>query len=155
MENKDYNGKEGQIESLLDLWEQGITSSAQEQELRDYFISSEAIPKRWASYKVLFCGFASLSQDKITVSYNSANYKRGIFRSVAKYLAAAAVVAGIYFSINMLRTPYCYINGKPIRNAELAMQAVGGLSHLSRFDEPIDALERLGNIPDDKDDNND
>jgi hypothetical protein len=70
----------------------------------------------------------------------------GFFKTVTLYFAAAVLIAALCLSILLLRRPYCYINGKPIRNAEIAMQATDALSDLSRFDVPVEALKQLENL---------
>ena len=134
------------IATLLEQWEQGATISTQEQELRDFFIYSKEIPQEWESYKIIFCGFAALSQEKASRNYSSLGRNFGFFKTVTLYFAAAVLIAALCLSILLLRRPYCYINGKPIRNAEIAMQATDALSDLSRFDVPVEALKQLENL---------
>lgn len=146
MENMDVNFSMEHVTLLIQLWEQGATTSAQEQELRGFFISSKHIPQAWEPYKVLFCGFAALSQEKVHGDYKPFNRRGNFLKTFTLYFAAAVIIAGVCLSVLLVSKPYCYINGKPIRNAELAMQATDRLSDLSRFDKPVEVLKNLENL---------
>ena len=65
----------------------------------------------------------------------------GGLRRAAFWLSAAAVVAGIVIAAEYLSQPYAYINGRPVRDAETAMQTTMYLRQLSVFDRSVQTFE--------------
>ena len=108
------------IATLLEQWEQGATISTQEQELRDFFISSKEIPQEWESYKIIFCGFAALSQEKASRNYSSLGRNFGFFKTVTLYFAAAVLIAAGGFAGRGTRA------GRRQRNGRFAAIFDGG-----------------------------
>lgn len=59
-------------------------------------------------------------------------------------LAAAAVVAlGLFFGVELLREPYCYINGKPVYDKEAAMQATVYFDSFAVLEMPDQLVDEL------------
>lgn len=74
----------------------------------------------------------------------SARGRRGrrmrIFWGVA---AAAVVILGIFLGAEWLREPYCYINGKPVYDKEVAMQTTAYFDSFAVLDAPARLVDEL------------
>lgn len=59
------------------------------------------------------------------------------------FAAAAAVVLGLYLGAELLRKPYCYIDGVAVYDKEIAMQATVYLESLSALDDSDRMVDEL------------
>lgn len=129
------------IRELIKLWEAGQTSSDQEALIRDYFFHEENVPDELKPYSLIFRGFSEISQEKMSVEpvYKQRNYFKW---SAIGAFATLAIVCGIYFGTE----PFCYVNGRAVRNPKEALAAAENLkvlNNLSQTTESLDALEEF------------
>ena len=114
------------INKLLDLYFDGETTVAQEQELKQYFASDD-IADEHKIYQPLFEAFANerqeLYHENLPKIKPQPYYKRRLFVSIVSVAAVAASVLLIFgiFS-EMQNSDFVVINGKRIDNKALAMQ---------------------------------
>jgi hypothetical protein len=114
-----YNMSE--IEELLNRYFEGETSLQEEQTLKEYFLNADNVPAKWNYAKAMFTGFCS---NKEATSHTVAVKKKGM--PIKRIAAAAAVVALLSVSATLLipkeKEIYCYVNGKPVTDYELALK---------------------------------
>lgn len=114
-----YNRSE--IEELLNRYFEGETSLQEEQTLKEYFLNADNVPAKWNYAKAMFTGFSS---KKEVTSHTVAVRKKGM--SLKRIAAAVAVVAILSAGAAMLipeeKEIYCYVNGKPVTDYELALK---------------------------------
>jgi len=132
------------INKLIGLWLDGETDSAQEKELRAYFSSADSIPEGWQVYKTMFEGFDDLSREEH--SHKASPVTRFKIKYISIGVAASVAIFGCLFGIRALSRPDCYINGKPVRDVEVAMYAAADLSQLSDFEDALNSLDELDGI---------
>lgn len=114
-----YNRSE--IEELLNRYFEGETSLQEEQTLKEYFLNADNVPAEWNYAKVMFTGFSS---NKEATNHTVAVKKKGM--PLKRIAAAVAVVALLSVSVALFvpkeKEIYCYVNGKPITDYELALK---------------------------------
>lgn len=133
-----------QIQELLDKYFEGETSLQEEQILKDYFLNTADIPAEWYSAKAMFTGFCS---NKEVTSRTVTVKKKGM--SLKRIAAAVAVVAILSAGAAMLipeeKEIYCYVNGKPVTDYELALKhaerAFGIME--KEISKPVEGLEKI------------
>lgn len=89
-----------------------------------------------------------LSTDGREAAGQSVGHLRGELRHRRRTLwwvaaAAAAVVVGILLGVELLRTPYCYIDGRPVYDREVALQATAYFDSFAALDAPQQLLDEL------------
>ena len=145
------------IERLLERWYDAATTDDEERELREWFRESGTLPAGLESARRMFAGFEALGAEKAgsevlhpeadcpeePAGTDGASCSKESFRlrRAAFWLSAAAVVAGIVIAAEYLSQPYAYINGRPVRDAETAMQTTMYLRQLSVFDRSVQTFE--------------
>ena len=138
------------IERLLERWYDAATTDDEERELREWFRESGTLPAGLESARRMFAGFEALGAEKAgsevlhpEAGTDVASCSKESFRlrRAAFWLSAAAVVAGIVIAAEYLSQPYAYINGRPVRDAETAMQTTMYLRQLSVFDRSVQTFE--------------
>ena len=128
---------EKEIRRLLDRYFAGETTRAEERELRNCFTSAEQIPEDLRYAVALFTVFGEASKSapgrEITVipagaqtDVPEARTRRSLWM---RYGAAAAIIAAIAaFGITFFpaadkqEIAYCYVNGEPVTDYEMALQ---------------------------------
>lgn len=154
--------EQNKINTLIQLWLDGNTNASQERELQEYFKSNSEIPTELQPYKIIFCGFNSIKNDTLkndsvkdfvrdsAVNKNITRKNKNIFIKVLSIAACISLLIGLFFTLKYYTEPYCYIDGKPIRDKSLAMQTTKELSDLNRLDETFaettEILKDLENI---------
>lgn len=139
------------IDQLVELWLDGSTTDAEEHELRSLVEAcSEALPARLVWVATAFGGFEALSEERNPQSVHRPLYAhrqplRPLQRVAVWALSAAAVVA-LAIAISIDREPYCYINGKAIYNAQIAMNETRCFEHLDELDQTMQVLTLLENL---------
>ena len=66
--------------------------------------------------------------------------RRRLFWSVA---AAAVVALGLFLGAELLRKPYCYIDGKPVYDREIALQTTVYFDSFAMLDAPARLVDEL------------
>ena len=149
------------IKRLLERWYEADTTDAEERELREWLRGAESLPAEMEGARRMFAGFEALGSEKPRTESSpsdrdspaqecgtdspSSSCRSIRLRRAAFWLSAAAVVAGIVIAAEYFSRPYAYINGRPVRDAETAMQATVYLEQLSAFDRSIQTLENVIN----------
>ena len=123
------NGKAEEIERLIEKYDAGATSSAEEQMLFAYF-STDAVSAELQKEQSYFCCLNELKmkQKRLSLSNENKQYaakKRYSLASFAKYSAVAAsvtlvAVAGLYFQ--MKPKDFALIDGKKYTDKETMEQ---------------------------------
>lgn len=60
-----------------------------------------------------------------------------------QWTVAAAAVVAIVLVVDHLRTPYCYIDGQAIYDAEVALASTDCLAQLEYFDQSVELFDTL------------
>lgn len=113
----DYN----EIKILLDKFLNGNTTTEEEKRLTDFFTSQQKIPDEFAYAKTMFSYF-QLEKD-VTVPVKKIN----AFRKAVITITSIAACIAIFLTLSYLLTNsnqkkvYCYINGEPVYDKEIAM----------------------------------
>ena len=133
------NGRQERIERLAERWFAAEATDAEERELRDYFRQATEVPDALRDVQALFGGLDALAGEHLP-----AGRKLPLRRRLLPLwgLAAAAVAAlGIFACAELLRKPYCYIDGVAVYDREAAMRTTVYL-------EPFSALDESGRMVD-------
>ena len=166
---------EGSLRELVERYFEGSTSLGEEKALREYFVSAEEIPADLEYVRAMFGLFSGAAEEKSQRAFvapepekgtesqsasASTNRKAGPIRRSRRILAwsgsvAAAVIAAIVISLSINREPatdtvYCYINGEPVTDYELAYAYTQGAFGLiednmkkpGEYLMPIEEMER-------------
>lgn len=137
-----YNRSE--IEELLNRYFEGETSLQEEQTLKEYFLNADNVPAKWNYAKAMFTGFSS---NKEVTSHTVAVKKKGMpLKRIAAAVAVVAILsAGAAMLIPEEKEIYCYVNGKPVTDYELALKhaerAFGIME--KEISKPVDGLEKI------------
>lgn len=131
------------IEKLLERYFAAQATDAEECELRDYFRQAADIPAGLRDAQVLFCGMDALRGE--ACPQERAARRRGVFARGAwpLWAAAAALAVGLFFGVELLRQPYCYIDGVAVYDKQVAMQTTVYLDAFSEFQDPTALVEEL------------
>lgn len=155
------------IRELLELYFDGETTLEQEKQLRDYFTGCDDIPADLLYAKAMFGGFTLAEQHACSAEVNIPDAKklpakRGrlsrIYTSIS-VAAAVVVAAGLTWVLAPEKqTVYCYLNGEPVTNIEIAARqaqmasrlietsASVSANNISTFREAGKSMEHLSRI---------
>ena len=129
------------------------TTDAEEQELRRLLRSGE-VPESLRDLAALFEGLGALSArprpraappppDSSCRELPRAE-ARPLHRLAAVWWGmAAAVVAGILVLAGLVREPYCYIDGRPVYDREVALQTTAYLDSFAALDATSQIVDEL------------
>lgn len=138
------------IDQLTERWLDGATTDAEEHELQRLVKEcGTALPARLGWLADTFEGYRALAEERnpqpVKRSQHAHRAPLITLKRIATWsLAAAAVVVAIIgFSID--HEPYCYVNGKAVYDAQLAMNETACLDYLSELDQVINVLTILEN----------
>lgn len=145
-----------QIRALLERYFDGETSVAEERTLREYFAACPDLPPDMEYARTMLGYFAEAAEGRCSVSpalKAAAPHKRR--RKIVAWAgsAAAAVAAGLILTFNLVGSKevvYCYINGEPVTDYDLAYAYTQGalgiiVDNVRKPQEhliPIEELER-------------
>lgn len=128
------------IERLVERYFEGLTTHAEERELRDRIRRGESVPPELG---VLFAGLDALAGETMPTQRTGGMRRNISLRPLWGVAAAAAVVLGLFLCTAWLRRPYCYIDGVAVYDKEVAMRTTLYLGSLSALDEPRLLLDEL------------
>lgn len=134
-------------------------TDAEEQELRRLLRSGE-VPESLRDLAALFEGLGALSGERMpdtgAAGRPAANSScrelpraetrplRPLHRLAAVWWGmAAAVVAGILVLAGLVREPYCYIDGRPVYDREVALQTTAYLDSFAALDTTSQIVDEL------------
>lgn len=144
------------IESLAARWMAARTTDAEEQELRRLLRSGE-VPESLRDLAALFEGLGALSGERMpdtgaagrpAADSSCRELPRAEARPLHRLAAvwwgmAAAVVAGILVLAGLVREPYCYIDGRPVYDREVALQTTAYLDSFAALDATSQIVDEL------------
>ena len=157
------------LEWLAARWLAAEATPAEERELRDGLRGAEKLPVSLRELQVLLGGLETLSGERMPrtarmpgrigaagaadaerrarAELRPAGDRRPLRRRILRWSAAAAAAAvvavGLFFCIDWLRTPYCYIDGRAVYDREVAMQATVYFEPLAALDTPNRLVDEL------------
>ncbi|WP_418981853.1 hypothetical protein [Alistipes sp.] len=138
-----------EIEALLERYFAAETTPDEERQLRGWFRAAKDLPPDLRYAQTLFAGLEELSEEQMPRRAGRPRLRR-VLRPVW-YVAVAAVVAiGIFVGAELLRKPYCYIDGRAVYDRETALAATAYLDGLSRLDDPARMVDRLLDNPENR-----
>lgn len=144
------------LEELARKWLDGTASDAEEQQLREACRTTGPLPEQLRSTALIMKGMQALASETApgpVIHRPHAKPYRILHRITIWSVAAAAVVAAVL----LLRPePYCYINGKAVRDLDVAMNETACFGHLEELDRSFESLKQLESLlaPDDDPQNN-
>lgn len=147
------------------------TTDAEERELRDWFLRATTVPDSLRDMQVLFGGLNALSEECLSGGLSGQHPEEephspktrageppfvsgpqlpgrklrpyGRMTPLWGFAAAAAVALGLYLGAELLRKPYCYIDGVAVYDKEVAMQTTVYLESLSALDDSGRMVDEL------------
>lgn len=139
------NERQERIERLAERWFAAQATDAEERELREWMRRAADVPESLREVRALFGGLDALGRGAFPERWKPRRIRR--MQPLWGIAAAAAVVLGIFVCADLLRKPYCYIDGVAVYDAEVAMQTTVYLESFS-------ALEESGRMVDELIENN-
>lgn len=145
------NERQERIERLAKRWLEAQTSQAEERELRELLRGGD-LPESLRGWALLFDGFDALSAERLpetaaerlpetaarresegaVVPLERIRRRRAMIWSAV----AAAVALGVLLGAELLRRPYCYIDGKPVYDREVALRTTAYFNAFAVLDAP-------------------
>ena len=113
----DYNN----IKNLLDKFLNGNTTIEEEKSLNAFFTNQREIPDEFAYAKMMFNYFES--EKVVTIPVKNIKVFRKSVITITSIAASVAIVLtlGFLHTSSKQKKVYCYINGEPVHNKEIAM----------------------------------
>lgn len=130
---------EHEIRTLLERYDEGLTTKEEEQRLRQLLAEADELPSDLQAAARLFEGFAALAEEQLPRRI-AAPRRKPLWWA---WGVAAAAVLGLFFAVDRAAQPYCYINGVAVYDTELAMASTECLAHLEHLDRSMDILNQL------------
>lgn len=139
------------IQQLIDRYDDGMTSNAEERELRDFFRQhpASAVPREWAAYKAIFAfvdSEATKAEEKNTETPTVSRMTPlrrmlTIKRMVSVAACAAVAITIILHTANTGKSNYAVINGNTVTDKSVVMtEAETALQMVAYSDESFGAL---------------
>lgn len=145
--------RQERIERLVERWLAAQTTDGEERELREWFRQTDDIPDSLREVRVLLGGLDALAEERLpgrTGAFAGRRSKDGPSRPLRRRLtpfwgvaAAAAVALGLFFCAELLRKPYCYIDGVAVYDRETAMQTTVYFESFAAIDESSRMVDEL------------
>lgn len=144
------------IQQLIDRYDEGMTSNAEERELREFFRQhpASALPQEWAAYKAIFAFVDSEAatmavttgkEVESPLTVNRITPQRRLFttkRIVAAAACAAIAVTIVLHTVNTGKSNYAVINGNTVTDKSVVMtEAETALQMVAYSDESFGALD--------------
>lgn len=139
------------IQQLIDRYDDGMTSNAEERELRDFFRQHPAntLPQEWAAYKAISAfvdSEATKAEEKNTETPTVSRMTPlrrmlTIKRMVSVAACAAVAITIILHTANTGKSNYAVINGNTVTDKSVVMtEAETALQMVAYSDESFGAL---------------
>lgn len=116
------------IDELLERYFEARATEAEESELRGLLHDAESADALPAEVRLMLGGLEALSEERMPDAGRLTPRPapvRTLMRRISPWWGAAAaalVVVGVFLCVEWLREPYCYIDGRPVYDREVAMQ---------------------------------
>ncbi len=144
------NSNQNRINELSDAYWSATITEDQQRELQKLLNKEQQLDKEQQALKIMLSGFEALSKEFETESIAPAKPKRQtkIIKLVASFsaVAAAAVITfGVITTEKNAPEPeiYCYINGEPITDINIAMEQTKYFEPIADLSQTINALESI------------
>ncbi len=134
---------ETRIRSLLTRYDEVLITEAEEHELRELLATTTDLPADLQAAALLFEGFSALADEQMPRTIPLRPTKSRVVQRWAWTAVAAAIVIGCFVALQALRTPYCFINGRPVYDAEEALMYTDCLAELERLDHSVALFDRM------------
>ncbi len=134
------------VEELAAGYWSGALTECEEQELRQALAQRSDLSEELAALKVMMEGFEALAAEYEPITTPTRRRKPRLVEMLTTLSAAAAIlVVGLIVELKSTPEPeiYCYINGEPITDIEVAMEQTKYLEPLAALSETISALETI------------
>lgn len=131
---------EARIRTLVARYEEGLTEPQEEQELKRLLSAEEELPRDLKSLALMLGGLEALGEERMPTRLDQTP---ATLRRWWQWTVAAAAVVAIVLVVDHLRTPYCYIDGQAIYDAEVALASTDCLAHLEYFDQSVELFDTL------------
>lgn len=155
------------LERLAQRWLAAEATDAEERELREGIRTAGELPEPLRGIRMLLEGFEALAGERMPAAAcgegpclgeelrmraprfrteqvpqirRSLSGRRGLRWGLA---LAAAVALGLLLGAELLRKPYCYIDGRAVYDREVAMQATVYFEPLAALDTPNRLVDEL------------
>ena len=116
-------------------------TDAEERELRDWFRQAAGVPDSLREAQILFGGLDALAGERSRERWKPR--RAGRILPLWGIAAAVAVVIGLFVCADLLRKPYCYIDGVAVYDKEVALQTTVYLESFSAFEESGRMVDEL------------
>ena len=126
------NERQERIERLAERWFAAGTTDAEERELREWLREAEEVPAALRDVQAMLAGLDALAEERLPAGRRVPLRRR--MSPLWGFAAAAVVALGLFFCADLLRKPYCYIDGRAVYDKEAAMQAMVYLESFSALD---------------------
>lgn len=140
-------GRKERIEILLECYFEARTTDAEEAELRRLLREAEPDGTIPAEVRLMFDGLEALASERMPAAELRVEPRRRTLRQHMSPwwgVAAAAVVAvGFFLCVEWFRQPYCYIDGRPVYDREVAMQTTAYFDAFSALGTPERIVDDL------------
>lgn len=157
------------LERLAERWLAAEATDAEERELREGIRTAGELPEPLRGIRMLLEGFETLAGERMPAAAcgegpclgeelrmraprfrteqvpqirRSLSGRKGLRWGLA-LAAAAAVALGLLLGAELLRKPYCYIDGRAVYDREVAMQATVYFEPLAALDTPNRLVDEL------------
>lgn len=156
------------LERLAQRWLAAEATDAEERELREGVRTTGELPETLRGIRVLLEGLEALSAERLPAARRGACPLWGLNPAAEEPLReaagpeplkrrsapsrrilrwglslAAAVALGLLLGAELLRKPYCYIDGRAVYDREVAMQATVYFEPLAALDTPNRLVDEL------------
>lgn len=135
------NERQERIERLAERWFAAQATDAEERELRDWLRQATDVPDSLREAQILFGGLDELAAERSRERWKPR--RAGRILPLWGIVAAAAVVVGLFVCADLLRKPYCYIDGVAVYDKEVALQTTVYLESFSAFEESGRMVDEL------------
>ncbi|MFI3286479.1 MAG: hypothetical protein R3Y08_07485 [Rikenellaceae bacterium] len=136
------------VEELATGYWSATLTECEEQELRQALEAQANLSDELQALKIMLGGFDGLATEHKDTRTIILKGKPRIVEMIATLSAAAAILAFgaiTHFGAAPTTEPeiYCYINGKPITDVNIALEQTKYLEPISNLSETINALEQI------------
>ncbi len=133
------NERQERIERLAERWFAAQATDAEERELRERMRRADDVPDSLREVRTLMEGLDALAGERSPECWKPRRVRR--MAPLWGIAAAAAIVIGLFVCADLLRKPYCYIDGVAVYDKEVALQT-------TVYFESFSALEESGRMVD-------
>ncbi|MFI3261602.1 MAG: hypothetical protein R3Y26_01710 [Rikenellaceae bacterium] len=141
--------QQNRIETLASKYWDATITNIEEQELRQLLAKEQQLDDELKALQIMLGAFEVMTDDYKDVEISRSHKKSyRIVKLVSTFVAAAVVLVFGFVSLNNIKQKsepeiYCYINGEPITDVEIALEQTKYFEHISELSETMISLESL------------